>query len=79
MSEKLKILVICRHNAGRSQMVAAYLQRLGGNRVDVDSAGLEAGDSVNPLVVEVMREDGFDLANKKPQRLLTLSESGRTI
>lgn len=77
MSDKLKILVICQHNAGRSQIAEAYLKKLGGDRIDVESAGLEVKDVINPLVVEVMKEDGFDLSNKKLQRVFDLYKSGR--
>ena len=41
MSDPLKILIICRHNSGRSQIAEAYLQRLAGDRAEVESAGLD--------------------------------------
>jgi arsenate reductase (thioredoxin) len=77
MSDKLKILIICHHNIGRSQIAEAYLKKLGGERLDVESAGLEPAEAVHPLVVEVMKEDGFDLSNKKPQGLFDLFKNGR--
>jgi len=75
--DPLKVLIICRHNSGRSQIAEAYLKRLAGGRADVASAGLEPAGAVNPLVVEVMREEGFDLSQKKPQSVFELFKQGR--
>ena len=77
MSNKLKILIICHHNSGRSQIAEAYLKRLGGEGLVVESAGLEPSEAVDPLVVEVMKEEGFDLSGKKPQGLFDLFKNGR--
>jgi arsenate reductase len=77
MSDPLKILIICRHNSGRSQIAEAYLKRLAGDRAHVESAGLEPATGVNPLVVEVMQEEGFDLSHKKPQSVFELFKQGR--
>jgi arsenate reductase len=77
MSEQLNVLVICRHNSGRSQIAEAYLKKLAGARVQVESAGLEPAAAVNPLVVEVMKEEGFDLSHKKPQSVFALFKQGR--
>jgi arsenate reductase len=77
MSEALKVLVICRHNSGRSQIAEAYLKKLAGGRADVESAGLEPAAAVDPLVIEVMREEGFDLSGKKPQSVFELFKNGR--
>jgi arsenate reductase len=63
------VLFVCVHNAGRSQMAAAFLEHLGGDRVRVRSAGTEPIDRVHPGVVEAMREAGIDLAARRPQRL----------
>jgi arsenate reductase (thioredoxin) len=63
------VLFVCVHNAGRSQMAAAFLEHLGGDRVRVRSAGTEPTDRVNPGVVEAMREAGIDLTARRPQRL----------
>lgn len=68
MSEKLKVLVICRHDSGRSQIAEAYLHRLGGEGISVESAGLEPAATVNPLVVEVMREEVSTLTIKNLKR-----------
>jgi arsenate reductase len=77
MDDPLKVLIICRHNSGRSQIAEAYLKRLAGSRVEVESAGLEPASAVNPLVVEVMKEDGFDLSAKRPQSVFELFKQGR--
>jgi arsenate reductase len=63
------VLFVCVHNAGRSQMAAALLERLGGDRVRVLSAGTHPADDVHPNVVEAMREVGIDLAAARPRRL----------
>jgi len=64
-------LFVCRHNAGRSQMSAALFERAAGGRHRALSAGSEAdpGGRVHPQVVEVMRELGIDLGDRRPQRL----------
>ncbi len=64
-----RVLFVCVHNAGRSQMAAAFLRRLAGGRVDVLSAGSEPAGQVNPAVVEAMAEKGIDLAGAQPRRL----------
>ena len=60
-TETPEVLFVCVHNAGRSQMAAAYLMHFGGDRVVVRSAGSDPGASVNPAAVEAMQEDGIDL------------------
>ena len=77
MPDKLSVLIICRHNSGRSQMVEAYLKNLAAGRIHVESAGLEPAAAVNPLVVEVMQEEGFDLTHNKPQDVFELFKQGR--
>jgi arsenate reductase (thioredoxin) len=64
-------LFVCLHNAGRSQMSAALFERAAGGRHRALSAGSEAdpGGRVHPPVVEVMRELGIALADRKPRRL----------
>ena len=56
-----EVLFVCVHNAGRSQMAAAYLAHYGDDRVVVRSAGSAPADDVNPAVVEAMAEVGIDL------------------
>jgi arsenate reductase (thioredoxin) len=64
-----EVLLVCVHNAGRSQMAAALLDRLGGGRVRVRSAGSEPARSLNPTVVEAMREVGIDMSREFPKPL----------
>jgi protein-tyrosine-phosphatase len=63
------VLFVCVHNAGRSQMAAALLERHGEGRIAVRSAGSEPADELNPAVVEAMREVGIELAGRRPRRL----------
>ncbi|WP_378146320.1 arsenate reductase ArsC [Cnuibacter sp. UC19_7] len=71
LTERPAVLFVCVHNAGRSQMAAGYLAALAGDRVDVFSAGSEPGDQVNPTAVEVMAEEGIDIAGAAPRILTT--------
>ncbi|MET7683834.1 arsenate reductase ArsC [Streptomyces sp. NPDC005423] len=66
---KPSVLFVCVHNAGRSQMAAAFLARLGGDRVEVRSAGSAPAGTVNPAVVEAMAEVGVDLSAQRPKVL----------
>ncbi|ATZ29035.1 arsenate reductase ArsC [Streptomyces lavendulae] len=63
------VLFVCVHNAGRSQMGAAFLTHLGGDRVQVRSAGSAPADTVNPAVVEAMAEAGIDISAEIPKVL----------
>ncbi|MEU8310241.1 arsenate reductase ArsC [Actinomadura sp. NPDC048955] len=69
MSEKPSVLFVCVHNAGRSQMAAAYLTHLAGDRVEVRSAGSEPAGQVNPAVVRAMAEEGIDISAEMPKVL----------
>jgi arsenate reductase len=64
------VLFVCVHNAGRSQMAAGYLERLGGGRIRVLSAGSQPADAINPVAVAAMAEEGIDIAPAMP-RVLT--------
>jgi len=63
------VLFVCVHNAGRSQMAAGWLAHLGGDRVEVRSAGSAPKDSVNPAAVEAMAEVGIDISSQAPKIL----------
>ncbi|MGW9550398.1 arsenate reductase ArsC [Citricoccus zhacaiensis] len=63
------VLFVCVHNAGRSQMAAAYLSHLAGGRIEVRSAGSAPADSVNPAAVEAMAEEGIDISSNRPKVL----------
>ncbi|MEW2175520.1 arsenate reductase ArsC [Streptomyces sp. NPDC005406] len=66
---KPSVLFVCVHNAGRSQMAAAWLAHLAGDRIEVRSAGSAPGDRVNPAAVEVMAEAGIDMSGQTPKIL----------
>ena len=58
---KTEVLFVCVHNAGRSQMAAAFLIHHSKGAVSVRSAGTAPADSINPAVIEAMQEKGIDL------------------
>ena len=68
---KPSVLFVCVHNAGRSQMAAAFLTHLAGDRIEVRSAGSSPADSINPSVVEALKEVGIDVSNEQPKVLTT--------
>ena len=63
------VLYVCVHNAGRSQMAAAYTHHLSGGAVEVRSAGSAPADQINPAVREAMLEEGIDISAEKPKIL----------
>ena len=67
--DKPAVLFVCVHNAGRSQMAAAFTQILSGGQVEVRSAGSEPAGRVNPVVVEAMAELGIDISREVPKPL----------
>lgn len=69
MSSVPTVLFVCVHNAGRSQIAAAFLAHLGGDTVRVLSAGSAPKDSINPAVVTVMAELGIDISTEVPKLL----------
>jgi protein-tyrosine-phosphatase len=69
VSDKPTVLFVCVHNAGRSQMAAAYLRHLGGDRVEVLSAGSVPAEQVNPAAVAAMLEEGIDMSAERPKIL----------
>ncbi|GAA1844239.1 arsenate reductase ArsC [Microlunatus capsulatus] len=69
MSDRPSVLFVCVHNAGRSQMAAAFLTHLSRGRVEVRSAGSEPADRVNPAAVAAMAEVGIDITAEKPKIL----------
>jgi arsenate reductase (thioredoxin) len=68
---KPSVLYVCVHNAGRSQMAAAYTTHLSGGAVEVRSAGSAPADQVNPAAVEAMLEEGIDMSAAQPKILTT--------
>lgn len=69
MSDRPSVLFVCVHNAGRSQMAAAFLHHLASGAIEVRSAGSEPADQVNPAAVEAMAELGIDIAAEQPTLL----------
>ena len=65
------VLYVCVHNAGRSQMAAAWTRHLSGGAVEVRSAGSAPADQVNPVAVEAMLEVGIDMRTEEPKVLTT--------
>lgn len=64
------VIFACVHNAGRSQMAAAYFNRLvNPDKGRAISAGTRPGDRIHPEVVQVMQEEGIDLREARPQKL----------
>ncbi len=76
MSNTIKVLFVCVHNAGRSQMAEALLRKLGGSSFEVASAGFEPRP-VNPLVVEAMKLIGIDIKDAKSKSVFDLFRAGR--
>jgi arsenate reductase len=72
----IKVLFVCVHNSARSQMAEAFLNKLGGDRFRAESAGFEP-EPLNPLAVDVMREIGIDISQKKAKSVLELFKEGR--
>jgi len=68
---KPSVLFVCVHNAGRSQMAAAFLTHLAGDRVEVKSAGSAPANSINPAVVAALQEIGIDISHEQPKVLTT--------
>ncbi|MGA8045625.1 MAG: arsenate reductase ArsC [Dermatophilaceae bacterium] len=68
-TDRPSVLFVCVHNAGRSQMAAAYTRVLSGGAVEVRSAGSAPGDRVNPAAVEAMLEEGIDMSAEVPKIL----------
>jgi protein-tyrosine-phosphatase len=64
-----EVLFVCVHNAGRSQMAAAMLNRRGQGRIHVRSAGSAPADTINPAVTEALAEVGLDISQEFPKPL----------
>ncbi|MGA7204498.1 MAG: arsenate reductase ArsC [Specibacter sp.] len=70
-TKKPSVLFVCVHNAGRSQMAAAYLTTLSNGAIEVRSAGSAPAESVNPAAVAAMAEEGIDMSTEIPKVLTT--------
>lgn len=76
MIHPVKVLFVCIHNSARSQIAEAYLKIYGGNRFIAESAGLEAG-TLNPLAVQVMKEDRIDISGNQTNAVFDFFKEGR--
>ena len=72
----IKVLFVCVHNSARSQIAEAFLNDLGKDKFFAESAGLEAG-ILNPLVVESMKEIGYDISNNKTKSVFDFYKQGK--
>ncbi len=73
---KIRVLFVCVHNSGRSQIAETFLKSLAGDRFEVESAGLEP-TALNPLVIEVMKEAGYDLSKNRADSVFAFFKEGR--
>ncbi|MCX5811114.1 MAG: arsenate reductase ArsC [Proteobacteria bacterium] len=76
MADKKRVLFVCVHNSARSQMAEAFLNHLYGDRFIAESAGLEPG-TLNPLAVEVMKEEGIDISGNKTKSVFDFYKEGK--
>ena len=76
MNQPRRILFVCIHNSGRSQMADAFLNELGGPEFVAESAGVEPR-SINPDVVRVMQEIGYDLSDAQSDNIVDFFRQGR--
>ena len=73
--DKIKVLFVCIHNSARSQMAEAFLNKLGADRFEAQSAGLEPG-KLNPVVVEAMKKAGIDISANKTKCVFDFLKRG---
>ncbi len=73
---KQRVLFVCVQNSARSQMAESYLNFLGSDKFEAESAGLEPG-SLNPFAVEVMEEDGINISNNKTKDVFDFFKQGK--
>jgi arsenate reductase (thioredoxin) len=76
MEGKIKVLFVCIHNSARSQIAEAFLKKIGGDRYEVQSSGLEPG-MLNPLAVEVMQEMGIDISANQTKSVFDFFKTGK--
>jgi arsenate reductase len=76
MDNKKRVLFICVHNSGRSQMAEGFLKALGEDKFRAESAGLKPRE-INKLVIEVMQEKGIDISNNTSDSIFDFFKEGR--
>ena len=74
--EKIKVLFVCVHNSARSQMAESFLNLQAGDEFFAESAGFEPG-TLNPIVVEAMKEIGIDISNNQTKSVFDFFKQGR--
>jgi arsenate reductase len=81
MNRTKRVLFVCVENAGRSQMAEAFANYYGKGKLVASSAGVMLADRVNPMVVEAMKEKGFDISMNRSKLLTTkmIEEADRVI
>jgi len=62
-----KVVFVCVHNSGRSQMAEAFAKKLGDGKIIAESAGTEPADGLNPTAVQAMEEIGYDMSGHYPK------------
>jgi arsenate reductase (thioredoxin) len=67
--QRPSVLFVCVHNAGRSQMAAGWLRALAGDSIEVRSAGTAPAETINPVAVQAMGEEGIDITSQTPKVL----------
>jgi len=72
----IRVLFVCIHNSARSQMAEAYLNLLGNEKFEAESAGLDPG-KLNQFAVEVIKEDGIDISNNKTKDVFEFFQKGK--
>jgi arsenate reductase len=75
--KKKKVLFVCIHNSARSQMAEAFLNQICGDAFEAHSAGLEPG-TLNPIVVEAMREVGIDISRNQTKAVFDFVKSSQS-
>ena len=73
----IRVLFVCIHNSARSQMAEELLRLKMGDAIQVESAGLEPG-MLNPTVIELLKEEGIDIADKQTRSVSELLRKGKT-
>ncbi|TVQ40066.1 MAG: arsenate reductase ArsC [Spirochaetaceae bacterium] len=76
MRAKPRVLAICIHNSARSQMTEEYIRQAGAGQIEVESAGIEPG-ALNPVVVELLKEDGINIEGKSTRSVFDIHKQGK--